>query len=119
MLAAAARHWWVLVLEGILAIVFGILALVFPGLTLVTLALFFAAWAIVSGVVEIVEGWRIAEHRGHSWPFAVMGVLSIVAGIIAFVVPGLTIIGFAVLLGAWLVVKASSSSTRRGESAPR
>jgi uncharacterized membrane protein HdeD (DUF308 family) len=104
-LAAAARQWWVVVLEGILGIVFGILALVYPGITLVTLAILFAIWAIVSGVVQIVEGWRVAEHRGRSWPFAVMGVLAIVAGIIALVVPGITILGFAILLGAWLLVK--------------
>jgi len=105
MLAAASRQWWVVVLEGILGIAFGILALVYPGVTLVTLVILFAIWAIVSGLFEIIEGFRVAEHRGKSWPFAVMGVLSIAAGVIAFVVPQITIIGLAILLGAWLLVK--------------
>jgi len=104
-LAAASRQWWVVVFEGVLGIVFGILALVYPGITLITLAILFAIWAIVSGLFEIIQGFRVAEHRGRSWPFAVMGVIAIAAGVIAFVVPGITLIGFAILLGAWLLVK--------------
>jgi uncharacterized membrane protein HdeD (DUF308 family) len=105
MLAVAARLWWVLVLQGILGIVFGILAILFPDLALVTLAYFFAAWAIVSGVSHLGEGMRVAEKRGRSWPFAVIGVLSIVAGLIAALVPGITILGLVLLLGAWLVTQ--------------
>jgi uncharacterized membrane protein HdeD (DUF308 family) len=105
MLAVAARLWWVLVLQGILGIGFGILAILFPDLALVTLAYLFAAWAIVSGVSHLAEGLRVAEARGRSWPFAVIGVTSIVAGIIAAIVPGITILGLVLLLGAWLVTQ--------------
>jgi len=105
MLAVAARLWWVLVLQGILGILFGILAILFPDLALVTLAYLFAAWAIVSGVSHLAEGMRVAEARGRSWPFAVTGVISIVAGIIAAFVPGITILGLVLLLGAWLVTQ--------------
>jgi uncharacterized membrane protein HdeD (DUF308 family) len=104
MLATAARQWWVLVLQGVLGIAFGVLAIAVPGLTLLTLAYIFAAWAIISGVTQLAEGYRVAEGRGRSWPFAVSGVASIVAGLIAAVLPGLTIAGLLLFLGAWLVV---------------
>ena len=107
MLAVAARLWWVLVLQGILGIVFGILAILFPDLALVTLAYIFAAWAIVTGLSHLAEGLRVAEARGRSWPFAVIGVISIVAGIIAAFVPGITILGLVLLLGAWLVTQGA------------
>lgn len=105
MLAVAARQWWVLVLQGILGIVFGVLAIAFPDIALVTLAYLFAAWAIVAGATQLVEGWRVAEARGRSWPFALMGVVSIVAGLVAAVVPGITILGLVLLLGSWLVIQ--------------
>jgi uncharacterized membrane protein HdeD (DUF308 family) len=105
MLAVAARHWWVLAIQGILGIAFGVLALLFPGIALITLAYVFAAWALITGVSHLAEGFRVAEHRGRSWPFAVMGVLAIVAGILAALIPGLTIVGLVTLLGAWLVVQ--------------
>lgn len=104
MLATAARQWWVLILQGVLGILFGIFALFNPDITIVSLALLFGAWAIVSGVASIAEGWRIAEHRGRAWPFALSGVVSIVAGIIAIVLPPAAISGLILFLGAWLVV---------------
>lgn len=104
MLASATRQWWVFVVEGVLGIVFGVLAILLPDLTLLTLAYLFAGWAIISGVATIAEGTRVAEQRGRSWPFAVTGVVSIVAGILAAVLPGPTIAGLMLLLGAWLVV---------------
>jgi uncharacterized membrane protein HdeD (DUF308 family) len=104
-IAAAARQWWVLVLQGLLGILFGILAILFPGIALVTLAYVFAAWALVTGVSHLIEGWRVAEHRGRSWPFAVMGVLGIVAGILAALIPGITILGLSLLLGWWLLLQ--------------
>ena len=105
MVAAAAHNWWVLVLQGVLGIVFGVVALAFPGIALTSLALVLAAWAIVSGASQLVEGFRAAEHRGRSWPFAVIGVVSIVAGIIAAAVPAITVIGLVLVLGYWLIVQ--------------
>jgi uncharacterized membrane protein HdeD (DUF308 family) len=105
MRAAAVRHWWVFVLQGVLGIVFGVLALLFPGIALTTLAYVFAAWALITGVSYISQGWRVAEHRGRSWPFAVMGVLGVVAGILAALIPGITILGLILLLGWWFVLQ--------------
>ena len=107
MLAVAARQWWVLVLQGILGIVFGIVAIALPGIALITIAYLFGAWAIVSGLTQLSEGVRVAEARGRSWPFAVTGVVSIVAGIIAAFVPGITILGLALVLGWWLVIQGA------------
>jgi uncharacterized membrane protein HdeD (DUF308 family) len=105
MLAVASRLWWVLVLQGALGILFGVLAILFPGIALVSLAYLFAAWAIVTGLSHLGAGLRVAESRGRSWPFAATGVISIVAGLIAAVLPAITIAGLILLLGAWLVVQ--------------
>jgi uncharacterized membrane protein HdeD (DUF308 family) len=104
MLATAAKQWWVLLLQGILGIAFGVLAILNPAITLVTLALVFGAWALISGVSQLAEGWRVAEHRGRSWPFALSGIVSIVAGVLAIVFPPAAISGLLLFLGAWLVV---------------
>jgi len=105
MLDAAARLWWVLVLQGVLGILFGVLAILFPDLALTTVAYIFAAWALIAGFSQLGDGLRVAEARGRSWPFAVSGVISIVAGIIAAVVPGITILGLVLVLGYWLVIQ--------------
>jgi uncharacterized membrane protein HdeD (DUF308 family) len=103
MVSVAARQWWVLVLQGILGIVFGAVAIAVPDIALVTLAYLFAIWAIVAGLTQIGVGWRIAEHRGRAWPFAVTGVISVIAGLLAAFIPGPTVLFLILLLGWWLV----------------
>jgi uncharacterized membrane protein HdeD (DUF308 family) len=104
MLAIAARQWWVLVLQGVLGIVVGILALIYPDLALATIALLFAVWAIASGVSQLTAGWRVAEARGRSWPFLLSGAVSVIAGVLALVNPGITILYLVLLLGAWILI---------------
>jgi uncharacterized membrane protein HdeD (DUF308 family) len=104
MLAVAARQWWVLVLQGVLGIAIGLLAIVYPDLALATIALLFAAWAIVSGATQLAAGWRVAEARGRSWPFLVSGAASVIAGVLALLYPSITILYLILLLGAWILV---------------
>ena len=104
MLATAVRQWWVLVLQGILGIVVGAIAIVYPDVALATLAILFGAWAIIAGLTSLAMGWTVASARGRSWPFLLSGAVSLIAGVIAVFLPGLTILSLALLIGAWLVV---------------
>lgn len=104
MLAVAARQWWVLLLQGVLGIAVGILAIIYPDIALGTIALLFGAWAIISGASQLATGWRVAEVRGTSWPFLVSGSVSVIAGVLAVLYPGLTILSLILLLGAWILV---------------
>jgi uncharacterized membrane protein HdeD (DUF308 family) len=104
MLAVAARQWWVLLLQGVLGVAVGILAIIYPDLALATIALLFAAWAIVSGVTQLAAGWRVAEARGRSWPFLLSGAVSVITGLLAVLFPGVTVLYLILLLGAWILV---------------
>ncbi len=104
MLAIAARQWWVLILQGVLGIAVGILAIVYPDLALATIALLFAAWAVVSGASQLAAGWRVAGARGRSWPFLLSGAVSVVAGALAVLNPTITILYLILLLGAWILI---------------
>lgn len=104
MLEIAARQWWVFVLQGALGVAVGILAIIYPDLALATIALLFAAWAVISGVSQLAAGWRVAEARGRSWPFLLAGVVSVAAGILVVLNPAVTILYLILLLGAWMLV---------------
>ena len=104
MLAIAARQWWVLLLQGVLGIIVGILAIIYPDLALATVALLFAAWAVVSGVSQLAAGWRVAEARGRSWPFLLAGAVAVIAGVLAVLYTGITILYLILLLGAWILI---------------
>jgi uncharacterized membrane protein HdeD (DUF308 family) len=99
-----ARNWWAVALRGLLAIAFGIIALVWPGLTMLTLLLIFAAYLIVDGVFAIVSAINAARERDRWVMLALSGVLSILAGGIAFAWPGITLAALLILIAAWSIV---------------
>ncbi len=61
-----ARSRW-LILAGVLGIVAGILTLVYPNITLVVLYALVAAWAIVTGVVQIIAAVRFRKEISNEW----------------------------------------------------
>src|SRR5215207_2636966 len=84
----AARHerWGLLVLEGVVDIVVGVIALLWPGLTALTFVLLIAAWAIVTGVLEIVAAVRLHPEYGRWW-LMLGGVASMIFGVLLVIAP--------------------------------
>jgi uncharacterized membrane protein HdeD (DUF308 family) len=102
--APLARHWWVFLIRGLVAIVFGLLAFFYPGATLFTLVLFYGAYALVDGVFAIVSAARGKEGMRPRWWLAVVGVLGIVAGLVTWFMPGLTALVLLTVIGVWALL---------------
>jgi uncharacterized membrane protein HdeD (DUF308 family) len=102
---ALAENWWLLLLRGIASIIFGILAFVWPGLTLLALILLWGAYAIVDGVIAV---WAAISGRSGEmtprWWLAIVGVVGLLAGLVAFASPGLTALVLLMFIAAWAIV---------------
>ncbi|MFC7385330.1 HdeD family acid-resistance protein [Sphaerisporangium rhizosphaerae] len=98
------RHWWVQAARGACAIIFGVLAVVWPLITLLTLVILFGAYAIVSGAFALFGAFRGVHPRDSRTWLAISGVLAIVAGIVAWVWPGITALALLILIAAYAVV---------------
>src|ERR671910_2665106 len=103
-LPAEAGHWWALALRGAIAIVFGLAALLRPGIALEALILLFGAYALVDGVFAIVGIFGGTRGGTPRWLLLIEGIAGILAGLIAFVLPGLTAVVLLYLIAAWAVV---------------
>jgi uncharacterized membrane protein HdeD (DUF308 family) len=92
-----------LLLRGILGIAAGIVAFIFPGPTAVVLTLMIAAWAIVTGVLEIVAAVHL--HRAHGeWLLIVNGALSVLFGLLLVIVPAIGILTLVWIIGGYAIV---------------
>jgi uncharacterized membrane protein HdeD (DUF308 family) len=99
-----SRIWWAVALRGILAILFGIIALIFTGQTLLALVYVFGAFALLSGLMEIVTAVRAGEaHVRWGW-LAVAGIVGVLAGIVSFVWPGITALALLFVIAAWAII---------------
>jgi uncharacterized membrane protein HdeD (DUF308 family) len=83
----AERRGW-LVFEGLTGIAAGILTFVWPHITALALLFVIAAWALVTGVLEIVAAVRLREILEHEWLLGLLGVLSIAFAVGVVITPG-------------------------------
>jgi uncharacterized membrane protein HdeD (DUF308 family) len=94
--------WWLFLLIGILWILFGMFVLSYNVGSLLALAVFAGVTFLMTGVTQIMAAGRARDWR---WLYLVGGVLSILAGIAAFVWPGRTLLVLAGILSWFLVFK--------------
>jgi uncharacterized membrane protein HdeD (DUF308 family) len=104
-LAHLARNWWMFVLRGVVAILFGVLAFIRPGITLEVLVLLFAFWAIVDGVFALISSVGAAEAHEPWWPFVLMGLLGIAAGVVALKWPAITALALLLVVAYWAIFR--------------
>jgi uncharacterized membrane protein HdeD (DUF308 family) len=98
-LKTVTRNWGWFLAAGIAWIVFSFFVLSFNYRTVWAIALFFGIGFIMGGIVEFAIA---AVAPGWKWLYIIIGIVSIVAGIIALAWPGQTFLVLSALAG-WLL----------------
>nr|WP_300307902.1 HdeD family acid-resistance protein [Halomonas sp.] len=104
-------QWIWLLLWGLASIVIGAITFASPGVTALVLLMFIAAWAIVTGLTQLVTAIRLRKEVRGEWLLGLSGLASLIFGVLLIVIPGagaialLWLIAFyAVLFGILLVI---------------
>jgi uncharacterized membrane protein HdeD (DUF308 family) len=114
-LRGMVRHWWVMLLAGIVGVGFGVAALYyFPGLSLTFAVVWTAYWLTFTGIIAAYVAWQ-ERSVGVSWGWTMgFAVVAIAGGLFAFMNPGATLAsligvlaGFAIFSGVLLIVAAN------------
>jgi uncharacterized membrane protein HdeD (DUF308 family) len=96
-------RWW-LVIYGLLGVAAGIATFVWPGMTALLLLIFIASWAIAIGFFLIYGGIRLRKEIEGEWLLILTGVISILAGILMFVVPGASALALVWLVASYAIL---------------
>jgi uncharacterized membrane protein HdeD (DUF308 family) len=90
-------------LLAVLSVAAGIAALVWPGITALALTIWVAAWALVTGAVEVALAFRQGETAGQRAMWALSGAVSVVLGIVLFLRPDIGVVSLATVFGFFSV----------------
>ena len=95
------RYRGVLIAEGASGIVAGMVALAWPSITALVLLYVVAIWAILSGVAQIIAAVALRREMAGEWALFLVGVLSVIFGIILTVLPGVGLLSLVWLVGLY------------------
>ena len=100
-----ARNWGWVALRGVVALIFGLLTLFQPAITVAALVLLFGAYVFVDGISMIVSAIRNRGAEAHWVAVLVGGIAGIGAGIVTFVMPGVTALVLLYFIAAWAIIR--------------
>jgi uncharacterized membrane protein HdeD (DUF308 family) len=105
-LLAAGEHerWWPLVLGGIIGIAVGVVTFMQPAAMALALVYVIGAWAIVTGLLEIVAAIRLRDVISTEWLLGISGVLSIIFGVLVLAQPGTGALALVYLFGFYAIL---------------
>ncbi len=94
--------WWLFVVFGVLTLAAGIILIAWPGPSLVTIAVIIGIFLLVDGVIDVILS-IVGKGEGRGL-VAVLGVLSIIAGLIMVKHPFTALAVLVIIVGIWFIV---------------
>jgi uncharacterized membrane protein HdeD (DUF308 family) len=105
-LLAASEHerWWPLVLSGVVGVAVGVLTFAETQSVALALVYVIGAWAVVTGVLEIVAAIRLRQIVRDGWLMALSGALSVVFGVLVIVQPNAGAYALTLIFGIYAIL---------------
>src|SRR3954467_2887334 len=94
----------VMMFGGVLGIVAGALTFIWPGITAMILLAIIAAWAIITGVTEIVVAIRLRKEIAGEWALIAAGIIAVAFGMFLFTRPVAGALAVIFVIGFYALV---------------
>ena len=92
---------WALGVWGALSIIFGLVVLAWPGITIGVFLVILALYLIVSGIAMLIGS--LVNHEGRWIGGALIGLISLVAGLYVFAHPDITALVILTVIAIWAI----------------
>jgi uncharacterized membrane protein HdeD (DUF308 family) len=100
---AAEGRWWTWIAWALVSLLAAASALLYPGITAMALLYLIAAWALITGTLQLAAAIRLRkEIEGEFW-LALAGVGSLLFGVLLIARPGAGAVAVMWLIGVYAV----------------
>lgn len=90
--------------EGIISIIIGLIAFLLPGITSLVLLLLVAAWAIVTGIIQMNLAFSFFASLPGKWLLVTSGIISLLFGVLFAFRPGTGLLVIGRLIGIYALI---------------
>jgi uncharacterized membrane protein HdeD (DUF308 family) len=94
---------------ALLSFAAGLIALLWPGLTALVLTVCIAAWALVTGIMEVILAFWHGETAGERAMWALGGLVSIALGVVLALRPDIGALSLATVFGLFSIIAGVSA----------
>ena len=101
--ARAVKHWWLMLIAGLLCLAMGIVVFVFPLESYVTLAILFGVLMLAVGALQLIVASLSGNYLTMRGYYVVGGVMDLILGIFLCIYPSVSLVALPVLVGIWMM----------------
>jgi uncharacterized membrane protein HdeD (DUF308 family) len=99
--AERGARWGAVLVEGLWGLAIAVVVFVWPRETALLLLYFMAAWAIITGILEVLAALRLRRELTGEWLLGLAGAASVVFGLLLVAFPGAGALAVIWLIGGY------------------
>ena len=103
----ANDRWWLLLIEGLMGVTVGVVTLLWFEMSALALLYVIAAWALVTGGLEIAAAIRLRKVMSGEWLLVLSGIASVAFGVLLMLFPGAGALAVVLWIGAYALVSGA------------
>ncbi|MEN8226115.1 MAG: DUF308 domain-containing protein [Bacteroidota bacterium] len=98
------KNWWVLLVNGLLAILFGGLAVFGTETLMLSISMYFGLLILIGGILLLIGAYdRSRKQKNYTLMFT-EGIISVMLGALIMIFPGQTLKLFFIFIGIWALL---------------
>ena len=98
------KNWWVLTVNGLLAILFGAMALFATEALMLSISMYFGLLILIGGILLLIGAYDKQRKQKNYSMMLTEGIISVILGILIMVFPGTTLKLFFIFIGIWALL---------------